>query len=129
MEEKSTPEIIKNTTANSQDKKENVKEIKDDSVQKPTGRPIQLVFRSSKHRNEEKKSAPAPVTLPPVVAEDPEAESEKAASAAIPPVEKIVNSGLITTIPIQSKPQQQNQTDKVSINYSTTETERKRTIL
>ena len=110
--EKSTPEIIKNTTANSQDKKENVKEIKDDSVQKPTGRPIQLVFRSSKHRNEEKKSAPAPVTLPPVVAEDPEAESEKAASAAIPPVEKMSILDLITPSPIQSKPQQQNQQTK-----------------
>jgi transcription termination factor Rho len=110
--EKSTPEIIKNTTANSQDKKENVKEIKDDSVQKPTGRPIQLVFRSSKHRNEEKKSAPAPVTLPPVVAEDPEAESEKAASAAIPSVEKMSILDLITPSPIQSKPQQQNQQTK-----------------
>lgn len=36
---------------------------------KGSGKPIQLVFRSSKHRNEE-KSAPISTTLPPVVAEE-----------------------------------------------------------
>ncbi len=34
-------------------------------------KPIQLVFRSSKHRDEERKSATPAVTLPPVVAEEP----------------------------------------------------------
>jgi len=53
-------------------------EKKDDtsslSQAKATEKPTQLVFRSSRHRNEEKKSTPAPVTLPPVVAEDPSEE-------------------------------------------------------
>ncbi len=53
-------------------------EKKDDTAAavqaKTPEKPTQLVFRSSKHRNEEKKSAPAPVTLPPVVAEDPTVE-------------------------------------------------------
>ena len=40
-----------------------------DTKQEPA-KPIQLVFRSSKHQNKEKKTEIPPVTLPPVVAEE-----------------------------------------------------------
>jgi len=85
-------------------------EKKDDtsslSQAKATEKPTQLVFRSSRHRNEEKKSTPAPVTLPPVVAEDPSEE-------IIAPVEKEtpVSGGkmslqdLIAPSPLQPKQQ------------------------
>ncbi|MDR0422372.1 MAG: transcription termination factor Rho [Proteiniphilum sp.] len=45
------------------------KNPEEENVPKAPAKPIQLVFRSSKPRNEE-KSVPVPVTLPPVVAEE-----------------------------------------------------------
>lgn len=70
-------------------------------------KPTQLVFRSSKHRNDGRKNAPAPITLPPVVAEDPTV-------APTDPVEKgsAVSGGkvslqdLIAPSPLQPRQQQ-----------------------
>ncbi|HBG39882.1 MAG TPA: transcription termination factor Rho, partial [Porphyromonadaceae bacterium] len=73
--------------------------------QKPApGKPIQLVFRSSKHRNEEKKTTPPPVTLPPVVAEETEGDAEVEAETPVV-IEKPSIRDLITPTPIQPKPQ------------------------
>ncbi len=73
--------------------------------QKPVpGKPIQLVFRSSKHRNEEKKTTPPPVTLPPVVAEETEGDAEVEAETPVV-IEKPSIRDLITPTPIQPKPQ------------------------
>ncbi len=73
--------------------------------QKPApGKPIQLVFRSSKHRNEEKKTTPPPVTLPPVVAEETEGDAQVEAETPVV-IEKPSIRDLITPTPIQPKPQ------------------------
>ncbi len=89
-------------------------EKKDTTTQKTTGRPIQLVFRSSKHRNEEKKNIPAPETLPPVFAEDSQIESsEKAKSVAPIAVEKMSLQDLVTPSPLQQKPQSHTTQTKV----------------
>ena len=79
------------------------KKVEEDNNQKAPAKPIQLVFRSSKRRNDE-KSVPAPVTLPPVVAE--EAPEEKTDS----PVKEVPISGsklsmmdLISPSPLQHK--------------------------
>src|SRR5690554_3806966 len=71
-------------------------------------RPIQLVFRCSKHRQEEKKNTPPPATLPPVVSEDPHVEvAEKAKSAPQPTGEKVSILDLVTPSPPQQKQQPQ----------------------
>lgn len=69
-------------------------------------KPIQLVFRSSKQRNDEAKKEPIPVTLPPVVAESSEDEiATKAVST--PEEEEMTKPSLETLIapsPIQPRP-------------------------
>lgn len=81
--------------------------------QAPAGtssKPIQLVFRSSKNRNDEKRTTPPPVTLPPVVVEEPSEEvAEKPATHEIPvEKEKPLLQELITpTPPPQPKQHQQ----------------------
>ena len=76
-------------------------------------KPIQLVFRSSKHRNEEKKSAPAPVTLPPVVAEDPTVEIAAAPTKEVPPAgSKVSLMDLLAPSPLQPRQQPQAQQGK-----------------
>ena len=69
-------------------------------------KPTQLVFRSSKHRNEEKKSTPAPVTLPPVVAEDPSEEISAPVEKETPVSgSKMSLQDLIAPSPLQPKQQ------------------------
>ena len=81
-----------------QPKAENVKENK----------PIQLVFRSSKHKKEEKKNTPPDVTLPPVVAEDQQAEVAEKAKVAVPLTgAKVSILDLVTPTPISQKQQPQ----------------------
>ena len=81
-----------------QPKAENVKENK----------PIQLVFRSSKHKKEEKKNTPPAVTLPPVVAEDQQAEVAEKAKVAVPLTgAKVSILDLVTPTPISQKQQPQ----------------------
>lgn len=75
-------------------------EITPKALEKPT----QLVFRSSKHRNEEKSVVPAPVTLPPVVAEEPVEEQTVAAPKEIPiSGSKLSMMDLISPSPLQHK--------------------------
>jgi transcription termination factor Rho len=82
-------------------------------IGKNTGKPIQLVFRSSKHRDEEKKSNPAPVTLPPVVAEDASAEESPSPEKAVPATGgKLSLQDLLAPSPLQSKQQPQAQQGK-----------------
>ena len=52
------------------------KENSPEETQKTENKPTQLVFRSSKHRDEEKKQTSAPITLPPVTVDDTVAEVE-----------------------------------------------------
>jgi len=91
------------TTAGTTEKKEDAASpIQTKAPEKPT----QLVFRSSKHRNEEKKSAPAPVTLPPVVAEDPTVEVAAPVDKETPVAGgKMSLQDLIAPSPLQSKQQ------------------------
>ena len=117
--DKSTPEVIKPSSAQLQDKSQlqdktdKTKEgNNNDSTQKSSGKPIQLVFRSSKHRNEEKKNTPAPVTLPPVVAEDSQTESDNVKNITPPAVEKMSILDLLSPSPVQPKPQQSAQQNK-----------------
>lgn len=79
----------------------------------PPAKPTQLVFRSSKHREREKTSQVPPITLPPVVPEEPiegtpEAEAiEKA--VIIDKIEKKASllQELITPAPLQPRQQPQ----------------------
>ncbi len=81
---------------------------------KTPGKPIQLVFRSSKHRNEEKKSAPAPVTLPPVIAEDASAEASAVPGREAPAAgSKVSLLDLLAPSPLQPKQQPQAQQSKI----------------
>ncbi|HBT84457.1 MAG TPA: transcription termination factor Rho [Porphyromonadaceae bacterium] len=107
--EKLTPEVKKTSFVSTQENNNNIKDNnKDTPLQKSTGKPIQLVFRSSKHRNEEKKNLPTPETLPPVVAEDTLDEaSDKVKNVVLPVTEKMSLQDLITPSPLQSKPQPQ----------------------
>lgn len=112
--EKPNTEVKKPAPVQPQKKTDNTKDSKkDDSSNKSSGKPIQLVFRSSKQRNEEKKDTAAPVTLPPVVAEDTQAESNKVESTPTPAPEKMSILDLVSPSPIQSKPQQYTQQSKV----------------
>ncbi|MDD3909449.1 MAG: transcription termination factor Rho, partial [Proteiniphilum sp.] len=80
---------------------------------KAPGRPIQLVFRSSKHRNGEKKNAPAPVTLPPVVAEETSEVKDTAIEKETPVLgSKVSMMDLISPSPLQPKQQPQAQQSK-----------------
>ena len=82
---------------------------------KTPSKPLQLVFRSSKHRNEEKKSAPAPVTLPPVVAEDPTVETAAPPAKEVPPAgSKVSLMDLLAPSPLQPKQQPQTQQVKTA---------------
>lgn len=95
---------VKTTTAvvNTEKKEETVTPPPAKASEKPT----QLVFRSSKHRNEEKKSTPAPVTLPPVVAEDPTVEVTPPDAKEAPPVGgKMSLQDLIAPSPLQPRQQ------------------------
>ena len=76
---------------------------------KASGKPIQLVFRSSKHRNEPKKSTPPPAVLPPVVAEDITPEEATAAPKKEAPVtgERMSLLDLVSPSPLQPKQQAQ----------------------
>ena len=107
--EKLTPEVKKTSFVSTQENNNNIKDNnKDTPLQKSTGKPIQLVFRSSKHRNEEKKNLPTSETLPPVVAEDTLDEaSDKVKNVVLPVTEKMSLQDLITPSPLQSKPQPQ----------------------
>ncbi len=82
---------------------------------KAVDKPIQLVFRSSKHRNEAKKTTPPPATLPLVVAEDtPSEEVAATPKKDIPPVgERMSLQDLVSPSPLQPKqPQAQVQQGK-----------------
>ncbi|HAR39727.1 MAG: transcription termination factor Rho [Bacteroidetes bacterium GWD2_45_23] len=80
---------------------------------KTPSKPIQLVFRSSKHKNEEKKSTPAPVTLPPVVAEDPTGDVATTPGKETPPAgSKVSLMDLLAPSPLQPKQQPQPQQSK-----------------
>ena len=101
----------KEPTEKRTDKKEvNEKVETPQSETKTSSKPLQLVFRSSKHRNEEKKDAPAPVTLPPVVAEDPTTEVTAASGKETPQAgSKISLMDLLAPSPLQTKQQPQAQ--------------------
>jgi len=80
---------------------------------KGTGKPIQLVFRSSKHRDEEKKNTPAPVILPPVVAEDASADESPSPEKEVPATGgKLSLQDLLAPSPLQTKQQPQAQQSK-----------------
>ncbi len=86
---------------------ENEKKTDEPATVKQPMRPTQLVFRSSKHRDEEKHGTPA-VTLPPVVAEDvPEETPENTKEIKN---EKLSLQDLISPSPLQPRPQPQQKT-------------------
>ncbi len=96
------------STVESTDKKESAT-----PTEKAPNKPLQLVFRSSKHRNEPKKSTPSPSTLPPVVAEDTREEAQTAPKKEIPVAsERMSLQDLVTPSPLQSRQQPQAQQAK-----------------
>ena len=115
VNKKNSPEKDVKIAAKKADTSE--KKSENEVTQKAPEKPIQLVFRSSKHRNEEKTVAPAPVTLPPVVAEETPEEKE------VIPVKEVPLAGgrvsmmdLISPSPLQPKQPtaQQNKTQPQS---------------
>ena len=77
---------------------------------KASGKPIQLVFRSSRHKKEEKKEQPNPVTLPPMVIENTsEASADVIDRGVLPATSKVSMQDLISPSPISFRQQPQNQ--------------------
>ncbi len=107
---------IKNTqvaeNSSTEQKPVNSKASDDKSAdQKTSGKPIQLVFRS-KHRKEEKKNTPSPITLPPVISEDSQDQNAEKLKKDVSQIgERVSILDLVTPSPIQPK-QQQSQQDK-----------------
>ncbi len=96
------------STVESTDKKESAT-----PTEKAPNKPLQLVFRSSKQRDEVKKSTPSPSTLPPVVAEDTREEAQTAPKKEIPVAsERMSLQDLVTPSPLQSRQQPQAQQAK-----------------
>ena len=79
---------------------------------KAVSKPIQLVFRSSKHRDDEKKNTPAPVTLPPVVAEDSSVDQSLPDDVVPSTGGKVSLQDLLAPSPLQNKQQPQAQQNK-----------------
>ena len=103
--------VENNPSAENSDKKD------EGETPKAADKPIQLVFRSSKHRNEAKKTTPPPATLPLVVAEDtPSEEVPATPKKDIPPVgERMSLQDLVSPSPLQPKqPQAPAQQGKAS---------------
>ncbi len=124
VQPKPTPSISTKKQEKAEEKKEETKEVKGET--KEAGRvnkeneakeqqsnasklekPMQLVFRSSKHRNEEKKNDKPVVTLPPVVAENSDDSNSDDATTYVAEKEKPGLQELITPMPLQPKQQQQ----------------------
>lgn len=105
------PKAVENHTSTKATDNQPVSKATDhQNIQENTkeNKPIQLVFRSSKHRKEEKRNTTPPVTLPPVVAEDPQVEVVETAKTTVPVTgEKVSILDLVTPSPIQQKPQPQ----------------------
>lgn len=97
--------VENNPSAENSDKKD------EGETPKAADKPIQLVFRSSKHRNEAKKTTPPPATLPLVVAEDtPSEEVSATPKKDIPPVgERMSLQDLVSPSPLQPKQPQAQQ--------------------
>lgn len=100
------PPAIKPTGEVEKKATEHTKENNDKQAFKPT----QLIFRSNKHRNEEKQTTPE-VKLPPVVAEDTVEEKPVNVETETSPIaEKPSLEELITPSPLQPRqPQPKNQ--------------------
>jgi transcription termination factor Rho len=109
-------EMTKEVIEEAPEKKETTEKNETPQVgPKTPAKPIQLVFRSSKHRNEEKKDTPAPVILPPVVAEDPIAETTVATGKEVPPAgNKVSLMDLLAPSPLQPKQPAQGQQGKTT---------------
>ncbi len=109
-------EMTKEVIEEAPEKKETTEKNEASQVgPKTPAKPIQLVFRSSKHRNEEKKDTPAPVILPPVVAEDPIAETTVATGKEVPPAgNKVSLMDLLAPSPLQPKQPAQGQQGKTT---------------
>lgn len=116
-EEKGSPVIKAATTELQSEKKEAISRKGQEPTTnkneptteaKSANKPIQLIFRSSKHRNEEKKSRSIPSTLPPVVAEDPQKQKSETIgreTSPTPASEKMSLQDLIPSMPVQSRQQ------------------------
>lgn len=96
--------IEKNTESTEKKTSTTEKKPEGETASKAPEKPIQLVFRSSKHRNEEKSAAPAPVTLPPVVAEEaPEEKIDVPVKETPISGSKLSMMDLISPSPLQPK--------------------------
>ena len=94
-----------------------VDQPKAEATPTPPVKPTQLVFRSSKHRERERISQVPPVTLPPVVPEEPIEDALKTEVMEKPVViEKKASllQELITPAPIQPRQQQPQQSKNIN---------------
>ena len=74
---------------------------------KDSNKPLQLVFRSSKHKKDDKKNDTATVTLPPVSAEEPQENTGEKTKATATAGEKVSILDVVTPSPLKNKPQAQ----------------------
>ncbi len=110
------PDTVVQESAPAEQSKTETKTPSTTSASAPTPtptKPTQLVFRSTKHRERERVSQVPPVTLPPVVAEEPidaTLEPEVTEKPVIVEKKPSLLQELITPAPIQPRqqPQQQN---------------------
>jgi transcription termination factor Rho len=81
----------------------------DSTTPKTVDKPIQLVFRSSKRRNDTRRSTPSPSKLPPVVAEDSprEVATAPAQRETLPAGDRVSMLDLVSPSPLQPRQQQQ----------------------
>lgn len=94
-------ETVKQTEKEKQEVQTNNSE-----TEKAPSKPIQLVFRSSKHRTEDKRNATPAVTLPPVVAEEPTVVATEEKEAPVMPEKPSLRDLISATPPPQPKQQQ-----------------------
>ncbi|MDI9522382.1 MAG: transcription termination factor Rho, partial [Bacteroidota bacterium] len=104
----SAKEVEKGTPAAAGEKKE-----VDSTTPKAADKPIQLVFRSSRKRNDTRRSTPPPSKLPPVVvAEDSQRDTTPAQRETPPAGERVSMLDLVSPSPLQPRQQQQQQHGK-----------------
>lgn len=99
-------------------KEEQTPQVEEKAAQPAPAKPTQLVFRSSKRREQDKPKEVPPVTLPPVVVADETLEDELPAKETretqipaqpiAPETKTSLLQELITPSPLTPKPQQQN---------------------
>lgn len=109
------PQAKKEETQPAQKDEQQQSKAENKPAEQAASKPIQLVFRSSKHRNDERKNTTPPVTLPPVVAEETAADAlmePEETETPVMPEKPSLRDLISVTTPPQPKQQPQQQQNK-----------------